>query len=614
MWGIAKSARLVYSSLATKVAVNGIEVPIPSVLARSTDEPSPGIFTSLDAGFDVNVFVHNADETDHVARMYPWSSFRGRYNIAVWAWELESFPKKWIANAYPYDEIWTPSAFVGDAVRRALRRSPATAHIPVKVMPYGNDRDTEDAGALPDRRAFGWADDCFVFLLTFDFASIIARKDPYNAIRAFKLAFAPDDTTVRLVVKSMGGSWEELHNLAAELKGWTNIEASLQLHCFSFATIVTPHLSRFHIAFFPFGFVTSHFFHSSPQFHEQSISKAISAEQLAIMRISVDCYVSLHRSEGYGLNILENLLHGTPVIATKYGGNMEFMQHLEAPILDAFGADFELVQLERDHGPYWKGATWAKAKTQHAATLMRFARDHPALVKSYARNASAWLQTSVFSSTGTGGRMAERLQLISSRTPSALEAKGIRSDSHYYEWPQQSVTCYWLKNPDLTAALTTYEQVNAHFKQAKARGEQRLASCEWLSRGVITSADAFLRGEAGSMNGPRLEHKLDKWNGEKYMDRARAETLVRSLYKRILLREADPSGLEHYVNALQRARPGQERHQLELLEHTMRRSEEYVTKIKLRDTARLKTFEEMETELKEPGSPYRCATHHGVAS
>ena len=98
------------------------------------------------------------------------------------------------------------------------------------------------------------------------------------------------------------------------------------------------------------------------------------------------------------------------------------------------------------------------------------------------------------------------------------------------------------------------------------------------------------------------------------MDRARAETLVRSLYKRILLREADPSGLEHYVNALQRARPGQERHQLELLEHTMRRSEEYVTKIKLRDTARLKTFEEMETELKELGSPYRCATHHGVAS
>jgi glycosyltransferase involved in cell wall biosynthesis len=33
-----------------------------------------------------------------------------------------------------------------------------------------------------------------------------------------------------------------------------------------------------------------------------------------------DCYVSLHRSEGFGLTIAEAMLLGKPVIATRYGG------------------------------------------------------------------------------------------------------------------------------------------------------------------------------------------------------------------------------------------------------------------------------------------------------
>ena len=38
-----------------------------------------------------------------------------------------------------------------------------------------------------------------------------------------------------------------------------------------------------------------------------------------------DCYVSLHRSEGFGLTMAEAMLLGKPVIATGYSGNLEFM-------------------------------------------------------------------------------------------------------------------------------------------------------------------------------------------------------------------------------------------------------------------------------------------------
>ena len=38
-----------------------------------------------------------------------------------------------------------------------------------------------------------------------------------------------------------------------------------------------------------------------------------------------DCYVSLHRSEGFGLTIAEAMALGKPAIATAYSGNLEFM-------------------------------------------------------------------------------------------------------------------------------------------------------------------------------------------------------------------------------------------------------------------------------------------------
>ena len=38
-----------------------------------------------------------------------------------------------------------------------------------------------------------------------------------------------------------------------------------------------------------------------------------------------DCYVSLHRAEGFGYTMAEAMLAGKPVIATGYSGNLEFM-------------------------------------------------------------------------------------------------------------------------------------------------------------------------------------------------------------------------------------------------------------------------------------------------
>jgi glycosyltransferase involved in cell wall biosynthesis len=49
-------------------------------------------------------------------------------------------------------------------------------------------------------------------------------------------------------------------------------------------------------------------------------------EDMASLLNQIDCYVSLHRSEGFGLGLAEAMLLGKPVIATGFSGNLEFMK------------------------------------------------------------------------------------------------------------------------------------------------------------------------------------------------------------------------------------------------------------------------------------------------
>ena len=55
-----------------------------------------------------------------------------------------------------------------------------------------------------------------------------------------------------------------------------------------------------------------------------STSSSSAAEMAALMR-RADCYVSLHRAEGFGLTLGETMALGKPVIATGFSANLDFM-------------------------------------------------------------------------------------------------------------------------------------------------------------------------------------------------------------------------------------------------------------------------------------------------
>jgi glycosyltransferase involved in cell wall biosynthesis len=89
-------------------------------------------------------------------------------------------------------------------------------------------------------------------------------------------------------------------------------------------------------------------------------------EQLHSLLNECQIYISLHRSEGYGLTLAEAMALGKPVIATGYSGNMDFMNS-ENSIL----VPYDLVSVGDDAFPYSKDARWAQPDIEFAARAMR---------------------------------------------------------------------------------------------------------------------------------------------------------------------------------------------------------------------------------------------------
>jgi glycosyltransferase involved in cell wall biosynthesis len=264
-----------------------------------------------DNPFLINVFHINADQMEVAFRHLTAEFFEGRYNIGFWHWELPEFPDRWLASFRLVQEVWVPSQFVQQALA-------AKAPVPVLRMPHAVDFQVSSQAS---RSALGLPENKFLFLTMYDIQSVQARKNPQGAIDAFRKAF-PRPKDVSLVVKVNNGS-----SNPQEMRELTALSADVPGVCL--------------------------------------LPDTLSRQQTYDLLALCDCFVSLHRSEGFGLPIAESMFLGKPVIATNWSGNCDFMdEENSCPVA------FKLVALDRDYGPYQKGQKWAEPDLDHAANHM----------------------------------------------------------------------------------------------------------------------------------------------------------------------------------------------------------------------------------------------------
>jgi glycosyltransferase involved in cell wall biosynthesis len=89
-----------------------------------------------------------------------------------------------------------------------------------------------------------------------------------------------------------------------------------------------------------------------------------------------DAYVSLHRAEGFGLTLAHAMARGTPVVATAYSANLEFMDDECAFLVEAdvVPATSRIVRYGFD-----ESMTWANPRRDAAVAALRACAGSPSL-------------------------------------------------------------------------------------------------------------------------------------------------------------------------------------------------------------------------------------------
>ena len=140
------------------------------------------------------------------------------------------------------------------------------------------------------------------------------------------------------------------------------------------------------------------------------IDEVYTPERAHALQSLCDCYVSLHRSEGFGLNLAESMSLGKPVIATGWSGNMDFMNAHNSCLVE-----YALTPIPVTTGPYSAGQLWAEPDIEHAAWHMRRLAGDKSLRETIGRAAAEHI-SKYFSPRVAGRRMRQRLSIIQRMT------------------------------------------------------------------------------------------------------------------------------------------------------------------------------------------------------
>jgi glycosyltransferase involved in cell wall biosynthesis len=297
-------------------------------------------------GFEI--VAVNAEELPSFVERLGEDYFQGP-RIGVWGWETDTIPARWQRAFALVQEIWVYSRFMAQNIG-------AVAPVPTIALPPPVQAPAEPVAPL----RLDVPEDGFLFLFVFDYLSTIQRKNPVGLIEAFKRAFAPGEGP-RLLLKTINGP---LRPLAEEEVLWAA--------------------------------------HGRPDIHV--IDRSLSGAELNGLMAACDCYVSLHRSEGFGLTMAEAMAIGKPVIGTGYSGNLDFMN-----AANSYLVEYELGRVGPDCEIYPPEGTWAQPSVEHAAQLLRRVVQRPEEAAAIGARARADIAQEL-SPQATGAAMRRRLE------------------------------------------------------------------------------------------------------------------------------------------------------------------------------------------------------------
>ena len=328
--------------------------------SRPVDDPAGEITSSLvdDLPGRFRIFHANGFEVPavfEVLKGLQGKGFAEGYNIVFPAWELPRYPDVWARDLERFDEVWASSRFCCDSFRQAV--TTPVRHVVNACEPHTDSLLGRSHFKIPEHR--------LVVLFFFDALSWSVRKNPLAVIEAFRglLARRPQ-ADAHLVLKMHSTS--HAPEVLAEMR-----------------SLSEPFAERMTI-----------------------IETTLTDNEVGNLIQCSDCFLSLHRSEGFGRGPAEAMFFGKPVIATGWSGNMQYMN----PDV-SFPVRFRLVPVRPGEYPAFENQLWAEPDVAHATELLIALADDPVLRRSVGERARTHMRRN-FSDEVLGAGYVRRLRRL----------------------------------------------------------------------------------------------------------------------------------------------------------------------------------------------------------
>lgn len=279
---------------------------------RSVGDPELDPYCNRPIEYDV-VVLHLVPE------YYPrWAQIERKKITAYTVWETDQLPRNWASLLQNVDLVLVPSEWN----RRTFREGGVKA--PVEVVPHCLPFAMPPIAPSNDNEEFVfysinvWSD----------------RKALDLTLRAYRKAFRRDDP-VRLILKTS-----------------------------------SRHLS-FRLPFTGLYPIPTHWLISRSRLGRQvpkltALTELVSNAEIRELHAGGHCYVSLCRSEGWGMGAFDAAASGRPVIMTGYGGQCDFLP----PDL-AYLVNYSTVRTPWRMTKSFQAHHWAEPDVRHGAELMR---------------------------------------------------------------------------------------------------------------------------------------------------------------------------------------------------------------------------------------------------
>ncbi len=283
-------------------------------------------------------------------------AFRLPNAIGMTVWETDTMPTQWRNALNHVIDLWLPCEFNVDTFRRDLRT-------PIFKLPHVlPERPALSGAALPVQ---GIAESDVVFYSIFEWQD---RKCPAETMLAFLRAF-PGERDAVLVMKVNPGAATAAAQAVQQARAQTESAARIETR-----------------------------------------AEAWDEADIEALHRRGDCYLSLHRGEGWSYPLFEAASRGTPVIATGYSGPLDYLDGAAHHLVS-----YELTPVRQQYAYYHSRMRWADPNLTDAARAMRCVYENIGHAREKARAGASQLRVR-YSKEAVGQLAGERLFDLLRRT------------------------------------------------------------------------------------------------------------------------------------------------------------------------------------------------------